>query len=1071
MVENNKKCENLSIDEDLYSRQIISFGMETMEKISKLKILIIGLRGLGIEIAKDIIISGPKQVTIFDPNKVRLQDLGSNFYLNEKDIGRRRDESCISNLQKLNKYVQIEYLKEISDINDIDKISDVLINNFNVLIITEIISKKNIFFLDEICRKNRICLIYSAIFGLTSFIFTDFGPDFIISDEYGINKRKFAIKKIERSEKGTVEIDWPDKKKTDKLRNFIIFKDVQGMKEINYSENNKKIFKIEKESETKFYIGNTLNFSEYKSGGYIEEIEEPINMNYESFKEKLEDPFDLEADEINNKKKFIFLVFRSLMIFFDIKGRLPLIHDETDYEEVKSITRNICDNLKFDNLKSFQKDEIIFDENIIRNICFTSTAEISCMTSFIGGVVCQEIIKTTGKFTPINQFAIFDFLEYSTLIPDSYKKFNDKNNSRYDELISIFGDNVVSKIQNLNILLAGSGALGCELLKNIALFGISNSVLLIDDDKIEISNLNRQFLFHENHKGLSKAEVACNAAKEINKDIKCNYLNKRISPKNKDIFNKNYFNNVDFVLGAIDSQDGNYYLVKQCELYQKIFIKGGTNKAAGKSEIFIPNETCSFNDIEFIEEEEEKIPSCTRREFPKKIEDCIDNARDLFDEYFKTLIIDMQSFITDKNINKQKLILEIESSKNKFNLMHIIFNLLNIDNVNDIEIQMVKFCLNEYYKLFFEDIQNIYKSHPFDETEESKSFWSDKKIPSEIYLDIENKLCLDFLFYFVKIFSKLLCLDISITNDINSFKEKINGIFLETDKKNLNKYESIKDTKILLDIFLSEKNEYLNNVKLLEKLTNLKPILFEKDIPELGHIEFIHSVANLKAKSYNIPSCDKFYTLKYSGKIAPTIISSTTIVSGFMCFQIIGFIINQLFFMDDNKHLINLANRDEELEEELQNNGLHNLCFNLVKNDFTLEPLYDQIYTGNWEVNELLPNKYSRWFKIEENGNKTIEEFIDYMNNKYQVYITLILSAEDDRQLFERIKVKKKSKLLIKKIKQMEEKKNLQLKDLYFQTSKEICNDYNKNNDIFLKIKDFDNNNNYIEFPVVVIKN
>ena len=175
--------------------------------------------------------------------------------------------------------------------------------------------------------------------------------------------------------------------------------------------------------------------------------------------------------------------------------------------------------------------------------------------------------------------------------------------------------------------------------------------------------------------------------------------------------------------------------------------------------------------------------------------------------------------------------------------------------------------------------------------------------------------------------------------------------------------------------------------------------------------------------------------------------------------------------MDDNKHLINLANRDEELEEELQKNGLHNLCFNLVKNDFTLEPLYDQIYTGNWEVNELIPNKYSRWFKIEENGNKTIEEFIDYMNNKYQVYITLILSAEDDRQLFERIKVKKKSKLLIKKIKQMEEKKNLQLEDLYFQTSKEICNGYNKNNDIFLKIKGFDNNNNYIEFPVVVIKN
>ena len=73
---------------------------------------------------------------------------------------------------------------------------------------------------------------------------------------------------------------------------------------------------------------------------------------------------------------------------------------------------------------------------------------------------------------------------------------------------------------------------------------------------------------------------------------------------------------------------------------------------------------------------------------------------------------------------------------------------------------------------------------------------------------------------------------------------------------------------------------------------NLKPILFEKGIPELDHIQFIHSIAYLKVTNYNITSCDKFYTFKYPGKIAPSIISSTAIVSGFMCFQIIGFIIN-----------------------------------------------------------------------------------------------------------------------------------------------------------------------------------
>lgn len=105
----NKKNLSYNIDEDLYSRQIICLGIETMKKISQLKILIIGLRGLGIEIAKNIIVSGPKSVTIFDPNKIEINDLGSNFYLLEKDIGKRRDESCLYKLKKLNKYVQVNY--------------------------------------------------------------------------------------------------------------------------------------------------------------------------------------------------------------------------------------------------------------------------------------------------------------------------------------------------------------------------------------------------------------------------------------------------------------------------------------------------------------------------------------------------------------------------------------------------------------------------------------------------------------------------------------------------------------------------------------------------------------------------------------------------------------------------------------------------------------------------------------------------------------------------------------------------------------------------------------------------
>ena len=65
------------IEENLYSRQIFTYGKETMDKIVNMRILIIGLKGLGIEIAKNIILAGPKEVSISDKNICKVNDLQS----------------------------------------------------------------------------------------------------------------------------------------------------------------------------------------------------------------------------------------------------------------------------------------------------------------------------------------------------------------------------------------------------------------------------------------------------------------------------------------------------------------------------------------------------------------------------------------------------------------------------------------------------------------------------------------------------------------------------------------------------------------------------------------------------------------------------------------------------------------------------------------------------------------------------------------------------------------------------------------------------------------------------------
>ena len=117
--------KEIKVDDDLYSRSIFTYGMDTMKKLSTMKVLIVGMRGLGVETAKNIILSGPGEVDIYDPSPVKIQDLGANFYLTEDDVGKKnRDDACVEKLSKLNSYVKVSALKleQTKDFNEYIKL-------------------------------------------------------------------------------------------------------------------------------------------------------------------------------------------------------------------------------------------------------------------------------------------------------------------------------------------------------------------------------------------------------------------------------------------------------------------------------------------------------------------------------------------------------------------------------------------------------------------------------------------------------------------------------------------------------------------------------------------------------------------------------------------------------------------------------------------------------------------------------------------------------------------------------------------------------------------------------------
>lgn len=103
----SKLKTNTDIDESLYSRQLYVLGHDAMRRMQLSNVLISGMGGLGVEIAKNIILGGVKSVTIHDTSNTTYYDLSSQFFLKESDIGKNRANCCLASLAELNTYVPV----------------------------------------------------------------------------------------------------------------------------------------------------------------------------------------------------------------------------------------------------------------------------------------------------------------------------------------------------------------------------------------------------------------------------------------------------------------------------------------------------------------------------------------------------------------------------------------------------------------------------------------------------------------------------------------------------------------------------------------------------------------------------------------------------------------------------------------------------------------------------------------------------------------------------------------------------------------------------------------------------
>lgn len=171
------------------------------------------------------------------------------------------------------------------------------------------------------------------------------------------------------------------------------------------------------------------------------------------------------------------------------------------------------------------------DEKVLKELAYQATGDLSPMNAVLGGFVAQEVLKAcSAKFHPAFQHVYFDSLEsLPNVLPTEAEC--QPIGSRYDGQIAVFGKTFQEKIANHRQFLVGSGAIGCEMLKNWSMMGVGsgpNGIIHVTDlDTIEKSNLNRQFLFRAKDLGQFKSEVAAAAVAEMNPDLKGKILAKQ----------------------------------------------------------------------------------------------------------------------------------------------------------------------------------------------------------------------------------------------------------------------------------------------------------------------------------------------------------------------------------------------------------------------------------------------------------------------------------------------------------------------------------------------------------------